>query len=269
MSSVILAVTHHGDESTARRTWYARLKHLLDATLALLGLILSMPVLLPAALLVKLTSRGPMLYSQIRLGLGGRPFRIYKLRTMSHNCEALSGPCWSTKGDPRVTAFGRFLRRTHIDELPQLWNILVGDMSLVGPRPERPEMVRTLEQVIPRYRERMAERPGLTGLAQVQLPPDTDLNSVRSKLAHDLYYLERVGFWFDLRILLATVGSVLGVPSAATCALLALPGGKGVQQHFDRRSEDSTVGPQQHAARGAVDGSSGGQPAAIPELQSV
>jgi lipopolysaccharide/colanic/teichoic acid biosynthesis glycosyltransferase len=235
------------DEIAPRRTWYGAFKRPLDFTLALLGLIVSLPILLVGALLVKLTSRGPILYSQIRLGLGGRPFRIYKLRTMADNCEALTGPCWSTEGDPRVTRLGRFLRRSHIDELPQLWNIVIGDMSLIGPRPERPEMVNTLEKVIPRYRQRMAELPGLTGLAQVQLPPDTDMNSVRRKLAHDLYYLERLSFWFDVRILLATVGTVLGLAATTTSFIFGLPNGKAVEQHFEQQIEEPTVVPELQA----------------------
>jgi lipopolysaccharide/colanic/teichoic acid biosynthesis glycosyltransferase len=162
---------------------------------------------------------------------------------MTNNCEAVSGPQWSTKGDPRVTRLGRFLRRTHIDELPQLWNILIGDMSLIGPRPERPEMVRTLEQVIPRYRERMTDRPGLTGLAQVQLPPDTDLDSVRSKLAHDLCYLERAGLWLDFRIVLATAAKVFGVPAGASRAVLCLPGGPAVEASYKQTVERAAVTP--------------------------
>jgi lipopolysaccharide/colanic/teichoic acid biosynthesis glycosyltransferase len=248
MSSAVLTVQPSGDELTPRRSWYAFVKRPLDAVLALLGLIVSLPILLPAALLVKLTSRGPVLYSQVRLGAGGRPFWIYKLRTMAHNCEAQSGPCWSTKGDPRVTPLGRFLRRTHLDELPQLWNILIGDMSLIGPRPERPEMVRTLEKVLPRYRQRMADRPGLTGLAQVQLPPDTDLNSVRAKLAHDLYYLERSGFWFDIRILLATAAKIMGIPAGVTRSVLALPGGKSVEQQYERAVDEGAAVPELQSA---------------------
>ena len=137
------------------------------------------PFIFVAALLVKLTSRGPAFYSQVRLGLDGRPFYIRKLRTMYHNCERLSGPCWSTANDCRITPVGRFLRRSHIDELPQLWNVLCGEMSLVGPRPERPELIPTLARSIPGYRHRLEVRPGVTGLAQIQLPPDTDLDSVR------------------------------------------------------------------------------------------
>jgi len=243
MSSAALTIKRTHVEAPPRPAWYGRLKRFLDAVLALVGLVVSLPILLPAALLVKLTSRGPMLYSQVRLGLAGRPFRIYKLRTMTDNCEAVSGPRWSTKGDPRVTWLGRFLRRTHIDELPQLWNIFVGDMSLVGPRPERPDMVRTLEQVIPRYRERMTDRPWLTGLAQVQLPPDTDLDSVRSKLAHDLCYLERAGLWLDFRIVLATVAKVLGVPAGAGRAVLCLPGGPAVEASYRQTVEGAAVTP--------------------------
>jgi lipopolysaccharide/colanic/teichoic acid biosynthesis glycosyltransferase len=140
---------------------------------------------------------------------------------MYHECERHSGARWSTPGDTRVTPVGRFLRASHIDELPQLWNILTGEMSLVGPRPERPEFVPTLEAAIPRYRERLRVRPGVTGLAQVQLPPDTDLGSVRCKLACDLVYIERLTFWLDFRILVGTFFYVTRLPGVG---LLRLPG---------------------------------------------
>ena len=106
----------------------------------------------------------------MRLGKNGRPFRLHKIRTMRHDCEKATGPRWAVPGDPRITPLGRFLRQTHLDELPQLWNVLRGEMSLVGPRPERPEFVPDLEQAIPHYRDRLLVRPGVTGLAQVQLP---------------------------------------------------------------------------------------------------
>src|SRR6267142_484372 len=204
--------------------WYAGAKAVGDFVLALGILVLTAPLLMLAALAIKLTSRGPAFYSQMRLGRGGRPYILYKLRTMSHNCEHHTGPCWSVLGDPRVTPVGRFLRRTHLDELPQLWNVLRGEMSLVGPRPERPEFVTTLEVVIPHYRARLAVRPGLTGLGQVQLPADTDLTSVRRKLAYDLYYVRQLSLWLDLRVLASTVFYVLGVPFAALCRLFWLPG---------------------------------------------
>jgi lipopolysaccharide/colanic/teichoic acid biosynthesis glycosyltransferase len=189
---------------TVPTTRYLVVKRVSDVSLTLVLLVLSAPIVLVVCLLVKLTSRGPALYSQTRVGWGGRPFTIWKIRSMYHNCEASSGIRWSQKGDQRVTSIGRFLRRTHVDELPQLWNILTGDMSLIGPRPERPEFVPQLEAAIPRYRERLQVRPGATGLAQIHLPPDTDLPSVERKLAVDRYYIKNLGFWTDLRILMAT-----------------------------------------------------------------
>ena len=179
-------------------------KSTLDFVLALVLLVLTAPVMLLAIVLVHLTSPGPVIYSQTRLGLNGRRYPIFKIRSMYHDCERLTGPRWSTPGDKRVTWIGKILRATHIDELPQLFNILRREMSLVGPRPERPEIVVGLELAIPCYRERLQVRPGVTGLAQVQLAPDTDLESVRRKVAYDLYYIEHSNVWFDLRLILAT-----------------------------------------------------------------
>jgi lipopolysaccharide/colanic/teichoic acid biosynthesis glycosyltransferase len=213
--------------------WYWTVKAVVDFLAALILFILTLPVLLVTAILVKLSSPGPALYAQTRLGRNGRPYTIRKLRTMGHNCEFLTGPRWSTPRDPRVTPLGRFLRRTHLDELPQLWNVLCGEMSLVGPRPERPEFVPHLELAIPRYRDRLQVRPGITGLAQVQIPADTDLASVRRKLAHDLYYIEAVGPWLDLRLLLCTGLSLVGVPFGVSCRLLRVPGGETVQRAYE------------------------------------
>lgn len=187
-------------------------------------LVVALPVIGLALLAVKLTSRGPGIYTQTRLGRFGRPFRIYKIRSMTHNCEKQSGIRWSTRGDVRVTRLGRILRKTHVDELPQLFNILKGEMSLVGPRPERPELVTTLEAALPRYRDRLLVRPGLTGLAQVQLPPDTDLESVRRKLRYDLHYVATGSAWMDLRLMVATAIHVAGLPFALSRTGLGLPG---------------------------------------------
>jgi lipopolysaccharide/colanic/teichoic acid biosynthesis glycosyltransferase len=184
--------------------WYGPAKRAFDVVVALALLVLLAPALLVACSLVKLTSRGPVFYTQVRVGKGGRPFVIYKVRSMYHDCERRTGPQWSQKGDPRVMPVGRFLRRTHLDELPQLWNVLKGDMSLIGPRPERPEFVPQLEAALPRYRERLLVLPGVTGLAQVHLGPDTDLASVERKLAFDLYYVKTLGVWADARLLAAT-----------------------------------------------------------------
>jgi lipopolysaccharide/colanic/teichoic acid biosynthesis glycosyltransferase len=204
----------------------------LEYIAALVLFVLALPVMLVAAVLIKLTSRGPALYSQTRLGRHGRPYQIHKLRTMVHNCEATSGPRWSTPHDPRITPLGRFLRKTHLDEFPQLWNVLRGEMSLVGPRPERPEFVPHLERSVPHYQQRLRIRPGITGLAQVQLPPDTDLMSVRRKLAYDLYYIRNLDAWLDLRLVLCTGLSLFGIPFYWTCRCLHVPGGATVEQLY-------------------------------------
>jgi lipopolysaccharide/colanic/teichoic acid biosynthesis glycosyltransferase len=198
-------------------------KRSFDLLLSCVVLIPALPVLAVAAALVKLTSCGPAVYTQVRVGRNGRPFVLYKLRSMTHNCEATSGIVWSTKADARVTCVGRILRKTHIDELPQLFNILCGEMSLVGPRPERPELVTELEPHLSGYRDRLDANPGLTGLAQVQLPPDSDLESVRRKLALDRLYVHRQSLWLDLRLVVATAVGVLGVPFRFCQVMLAVP----------------------------------------------
>jgi lipopolysaccharide/colanic/teichoic acid biosynthesis glycosyltransferase len=203
--------------------WYPPCKNAVDFTAALaLGLV-ALPIIVLSALIVKLTSRGPAFYTQTRVGRGGRLFTIYKIRSMIHNCESLTGPRWSIPGDPRVTWFGWMLRVTHLDELPQLLNVLRGDMSLIGPRPERPEFTPELERALPAYAQRLTVRPGVTGLAQVQLPADTDLSSVRRKLAHDLYYVRHVNPWLDLRLLVCTAFYAVGVPFALLSRLLGVP----------------------------------------------
>ena len=187
-------------------------------------LILTAPLVLLVILVVKATSPGPALFKQVRLGRGGRPYDLYKIRTMVYDCERLTGPKWSMANDPRITPLGRFLRRSHLDELPQLWNVIRRDMSLVGPRPERPEFVAKLEIAVPGYRERMNVHPGITGLAQVQLPPDEDVEDVRRKVACDLDYIRRMGPALDLKILLGTALKVAGFSFATTRQILDLPG---------------------------------------------
>lgn len=204
-------------------TRYVTVKVSLDMILALLILSVAWPLILLLMVLVRLTSRGPALYRQVRLGRNGQPYTIYKIRTMVHDCEMATGPRWSTLGDPRVTRLGRWLRRYHLDELPQLGNVLRGEMSLVGPRPERPEIIASLAHALPGYRERLRVRPGITGLAQIQLPPDEDYEGVYRKLAYDRYYIRSLGLGMDLRILGGTVLKVLGVPFPMIRRVLALP----------------------------------------------
>lgn len=193
-------------------------------------LVLLLPVVIVAAAATKLTSRGPAFYRQTRVGRGGRAFRIWKVRTMVHDAESGTGAVWSQKGDPRVTRVGWFLRATHIDEFPQLLNVLSGDMALIGPRPERPEFVSHLEWKLPGYRQRLRLRPGITGLAQLLLPPDSGLESVREKLVHDLYYVRHVSLWLDLRIAVHTVSLLGGTFWHFATRPLRLPKGAAVRQ---------------------------------------
>ena len=187
------------------------LKRLFDYGLSAALLVLIVPILVLCAILVRLTSRGPALYSQQRVGQFGRVFTIYKLRTMYHHCERLTGPTWSVPGDPRVTPVGRVLRALHVDELPQLVNVLLGQMSLIGPRPERPEIAAQLARAIEDYNARSAVLPGITGHAQVHLPPDTSVADVRDKVRLDRYYLGRLSLWFDLVTLVRTGLMVVGL----------------------------------------------------------
>jgi lipopolysaccharide/colanic/teichoic acid biosynthesis glycosyltransferase len=232
---------------------YLFFKRLVDFFLALVTLVLVAPLVGLASLLVKMTSRGPVFYSQVRLGLRGRPFTIYKIRTMVHDCEKTSGPRWAAlHGDPRITRIGRILRRTHIDELPQLWNVLRGDMSLIGPRPERPEFVPQLEQVIPYYRDRLLVRPGMAGLAQVQLPADTDLNSVRRKLACDLYYVQHLSPLLDLKVTMATALYLVKIPFSVARWLFRVPAGAPIQQAYDSLVAAANVPENQAVNNGVV-----------------
>lgn len=213
-----------------RHRWYLSGKNVADFVLAVMLIVPAAPLVALAALLVKLTSRGPALYTQTRVGEDGRLFTIWKIRSMMHNCESLTGPRWSMPGDPRVTRVGAFLRASHLDELPQLLNVLRGEMSLIGPRPERPEFVPELERELPGYWQRLMVRPGVTGLAQVQLPPDSDLISVRRKLAHDLFYIRHLSPWLDLRLLLCTAAYALGLPFGIGGKMLGIPDGAAVEK---------------------------------------
>jgi lipopolysaccharide/colanic/teichoic acid biosynthesis glycosyltransferase len=198
-----------------------------NVVLATAGLLLTLPLLLAIGLLIKLTSRGPILYAQTRVGLdrrwrrtlamhdrrirdlGGAVFTIYKFRTMRVDAESKSGAVWAKENDPRVTPLGRYLRVLRLDELPQLWNILLGDMNFVGPRPERPSIVARLQRDIADYGSRHRVRPGLTGLAQINQQYDACLDDVRTKVRYDLDYLRKQSLFFDVRIMLRTVPAVL------------------------------------------------------------
>jgi sugar transferase (PEP-CTERM system associated) len=172
-------------------------------------LTIAAPLMLLVAAAVKLTSKGPLLYHQTRVGRHGRPFTVHKFRTMRPDAEATSGAVWAVPNDTRVTPIGRFLRRTRLDELPQFWNILIGDMSLVGPRPERPEFVEQLTREIPFYGERHIVKPGLTGWAQVRYTYGASVEDALEKLQYDLFYLKNMSPALDLLILFDTVKTVI------------------------------------------------------------
>jgi sugar transferase (PEP-CTERM system associated) len=185
------------------------LKRALDAGLAAAGLVAGAPVMLVVAVAVKLSSHGPVLYRQRRVGRHGRVFTVHKFRSMRQDAEAATGPVWASPDDDRVTACGRFLRRSRLDELPQLWNVLVGDMSFVGPRPERPEFVETLTRQIPFYSQRHVVRPGLTGWAQVRYTYGSSVEDAMEKLQYDLFYIKNASMALDLFIMFSTLKTVL------------------------------------------------------------
>jgi lipopolysaccharide/colanic/teichoic acid biosynthesis glycosyltransferase len=189
----------------------ARVKAATDLALAAGLLIVGLPLMLGCLLLIRLTSSGPAVYTQKRVGRGGRVFTLYKIRTMYHDCESLTGPRWCLPGDPRITPVGWWLRKLHLDELPQLINVIRGDMSLIGPRPERPEIVKQLRQSVPGYDRRHAVKPGITGFAQIHLPPDSCIRSVKNKLIYDVFYIRHRSVRMELFILFATALKLVGL----------------------------------------------------------
>ena len=201
-------------------------RRVLNIVLALIGIAIALPVMVLVALAIRLSSRGPVLYTQTRVGvdrrrnminadnhrrdsdIGGRPFTIYKFRTMHVDAEK-NGAQWATQNDPRVTSVGRVLRQYRLDELPQLFNVLKGDMNIVGPRPERPTIVAELRENITEYPLRHRARPGITGLAQISQQYDVSVDDVRNKVKYDLEYIRRQGLIEDVKIMFKTIPVVL------------------------------------------------------------
>ncbi len=209
--------THPHEREGARRV--------VNVVVAAIGLVVAAPVMLLVAIAVKLSSRGPVFYTQTRIGLdmrtsnggnhrrrvdlGGRPFKLYKFRTMRVADDRDPAQVWASPDDPRVTPIGKFLRVTRLDELPQLWNVLLGQMNVVGPRPEQPQIFQTLREEVTSYSLRQRVRPGITGRAQIELHYDTCVDDVRKKVAADLKYIESQSVAEDLRIMLLTAPAVL------------------------------------------------------------
>lgn len=184
-------------------------KRVFDVIASLLVLVVGLPLILIAAVAVKLDSRGPVLYRQSRVGLYGEQYDIWKIRSMRTDAEAAGKAIWASENDPRVTRVGHFIRKLRIDELPQLWCVLKGEMSFVGPRPERPTFVEELERQLPYYAERHMVKPGLTGWAQINYPYGASVEDARAKLEYDLYYAKNYSPFLDLLILLQTVRVIL------------------------------------------------------------
>ena len=189
--------------------WEESTKRLIDFLASLVILIIGMPAWLLIAIVIRLTSNGPAIYRQKRVGYKGKVFTMLKFRTMVKNAEAKTGPVWASENDPRYTPIGRWLRKTRFDEIPQLWNVLKGEMSLVGPRPERPYFVEKLAKEIPLYSRRYRVKPGITGWAQVTWHYDTSLDDVRQKVKYDLFYIANLSLRMDLKILFLTIRTAL------------------------------------------------------------
>jgi len=196
-------------EGFHRSTAFMMIRRALSVCISLVGLVLALPLIPLIMLAIRLDSKGPVFYTQTRVGKNGRTFKVVKFRTMRQDAEAASGPKWAGNGDPRVTRVGKFLRSSRLDEIPQLWCVLKGDMAFVGPRPERPEFIEWLSKEIPYYGVRHVVRPGLTGWAQVKYKYGSTVEDAREKLQYDLFYIKNASIGLDLLIMFQTVKTVL------------------------------------------------------------
>jgi sugar transferase (PEP-CTERM system associated) len=198
---------YSGELGPRRRT--VRYQTIWNTAIAAAGIVVAFPLMLLTALAVRLSSSGPVLYRQTRVGLNGQPFTLYKFRSMRADAETGTGAVWAAKDDPRITPVGRIIRRIRFDELPQLFNVLRGEMCIVGPRPERPEFVKTLSEQIPYYRQRHCVRPGITGWAQINYKYGDTLEDTITKLEYDLYYIKNASFSMDMFIVFHTIKAML------------------------------------------------------------
>ena len=185
------------------------MKRASDFLLSTISLIVFSPLFILIGIIIKINSKGPIIYSQKRLGYRGRPYNIYKFRSMVADAEEKSGPVWTLDDDPRITSIGKILRKYRIDEIPQFINVFLGQMSIIGPRPERPYFIEKLKEKFPLYERRFRVRPGITGWSQIKHPSDTKEEDVRQKLRYDFYYIENLSFNLDLKIFASTIAVVL------------------------------------------------------------
>ena len=191
-----------------KNIYNVKLKNIMDKTLAVIGILLTMPLMILTAICIKMESKGPVIFSQSRMGLDEKPFILYKFRSMYFDAEK-KGAVWAQEKDPRITRVGKIIRFLRIDELPQMWNVLKGEMSFVGPRPEQLEFVRQLEKEIPYYMLRHNVKPGITGWAQVNYNYGASINDALEKLQFDLYYIKNRGFLLDVYIMMRTIRVII------------------------------------------------------------
>lgn len=196
-------------KSQVTLSWRQGVKRVLDMSISFLGIVLTAPVMVLIAIAIKMDSKGPVFYKQIRVGRAGKFFEIYKFRTMRQDAEVASGPVWAKEKDPRITRLGQFLRTSHLDELPQFFNVLRGEMSLVGPRPERPYFVNEFRKAIPNYEKRLYAKPGVTGLAQVKRRYDESLSDVKKKLRYDVLYIKKMCPLMDVKLMFMTLSTMI------------------------------------------------------------
>ena len=197
------------DPSFRMMPYVKKIKRIIDMGLSIIGLLISLPLIILIAVFIKLDSSGPIFFRQIRVGLGEKHFELYKFRTMRKDAEEGTGAVWAKSDDPRITRLGRFLRKQRLDELPQLYNVIRGDMSFIGPRPERPEFVTALEELIPYYSERHFVKPGITGWAQVKFRYGDSVDSAIEKLKYDLFYIKNLSGFLELQIFFETIRVII------------------------------------------------------------
>lgn len=201
---------------------YFAWKSWIDVLVAAILLVFALPIIIVLVGIVRLTSKGPAIYKQVRVGKNGKIFTMYKIRSMRLDAESVTGAVWASRKDPRITWIGGILRKLHLDELPQLFNVVRGDMSMVGPRPERPEFVDILDRKIDGYNYRLLVKPGITGYAQLNLPSDIDFNDVRKKVVLDFEYIEQASPWFDFLLVFGTALKVIKFTGKVPLTLLGI-----------------------------------------------
>ena len=234
------------DSALVKQAFFQR-KYLLDRMVGCVLLVATAPLTLVLYAIVRLTSPGPGFYRQTRVGLHGETFEIVKLRSMCKNAEKPGQAVWAVKNDSRVTFVGKILRRLHLDELPQLWNVAKGEMSMVGPRPERPEICEKLAKKIDGYYNRVNVKPGVTGLAQVNLPPDETFEDVQRKQILDIDYIEKANMWLDFRLVIATALRVCGLRCGTICKLMCICRKELVAQQLSKSAPAYEMEPRVNA----------------------